>query len=81
MPLEDNLSPANSRMRRYRERQDRGAVVVSLEIDSDRLDTLIDHGFLDEGDIKSRTKISEAVDLILSALADGAAEMDWSKYD
>ncbi len=72
---------AAERMRRYRERRHRGAVVISLEIDSDKLDALVDHGVLAEADAKSRAKVHEAVDLLLFALSDGAIEIDWEKYD
>ncbi len=69
------------RMRRYRERRDRRAVVISLEVDSYKLDALVDHGFLAEADVKSRAKVCEAVDMLLFALSDGAIEIDWEKYD
>ncbi len=72
---------AAERMRRYRERHHRGAVVISLEIDSDKLDALVDHGVLAGADVKSRGKVCDAVDLFLFALSDGAIEIDWEKYD
>jgi len=68
-------------MRRYRERRDRGAVVISLEVDRFTLDALVDHGFLAEADPKSRAKVHEAVDLLLFALSDDAIEIDWEKYE
>ncbi len=81
MPPQDPPSRSAIRMRRYRERRDCGAVVISLEVDSGKLDALVDHGFLAEADVKSRAKIHEAVDLFLFALSDGAIEIDWEKYD
>ncbi len=74
-------SPSTIRMRRYRERRDRGAVVISLEVDSNMLDAWVGHGFLAEADVKSRAKVCEAVDMLLFALSDGAIEIDWGKYD
>ena len=81
MPPQDAPSPAAVRMRRHRERQDRGDVLISLEVDSDVLDALVEQGFLNEAAVKSRAKVCEAVDLLLFAVADGAVEIDWAKYE
>ena len=80
MPTQDALSSSAIRTRRYRERRDRGSVVISLEVDSNQLDALVDHGFLAEGDVTNRAKVSEAVDMLLFALADDAVEIGWEKY-
>ena len=69
-------SSSTIRMCRYRERRDRTAVVISLEVDSDGLDALVEQGFLNEADIKSRVKVRKAVDLLLFALSDGVVEID-----
>ena len=76
MPPQSTPSPSAIRMCRYRERCDRRAVVISLEVDSDGLDTLVEQGFLNEADIKSRVKVRKAVDLLLFALSYGAVEID-----
>ena len=81
MPPQNTPSPSAIRMRRYRERRDRRAVVISLEVDSDTLDALVDHGFLAEADVESRVKVCDAVDILLFALFDGAIEIDREKYD
>ncbi len=81
MPPQTTHSPSAVRTRRYRERRDRGSVVISLEVDSEKLGALVDQGFLAEGDVTNRAKVSEAVDVLLFALADGAVEIDWEKYE
>ncbi len=81
MSTQDALSSSAIRTRRYRERRDRGSVVISLEVDSEKLGGLIDHGFLAEGDITNRAKVADAVDVLLFTLADGAVEIDWGKYE
>ncbi len=81
MSSDATLSPSAFRTRRYRERRERGSVVISLEVDSEKLGALVDQGFLAEADVKSRAKVSEAVDVLLFALADGAVEIDWEKYE
>ncbi len=81
MPTQDALSSSAVRTRRYRDRRDRGSVVISLEVDSEKLGALVDQGFLAEAAVKSRAKVSEAVDVLLFALADGAVEIDWEKYE
>ncbi len=81
MPIENTSSPSAIRTRRYRERRDRGDIVISLEVENYKLRGLIDHGFLAEGDVTNRAKIAEAVDVFLFALADGAVEIDFAKYD
>ena len=80
MPSDITDSPAAIRTRRYRDRRDRGSVVVTLEIEDYKLAALIDHGFLAKADVKSRAKVAEAVDVLLFALADDAVEIDWEKY-
>ena len=80
MPPQNTPSPSAIRMRRYRERRDRRAAVISLEVDSDTLDALVDHGFLAEADVESRAKVHEAVDLLLFILSDDAIEVGWEKY-
>ncbi len=81
MSSDATLSPSAFRTRRYRERRDRGDIVISLEVENYKLRGLIDHGFLAEGDITNRAKVSKAVDVLLFALADGAVEIDFAKYD
>ncbi len=81
MSTQDALSSSAGRTRRYRERRDRGSVVVSLEVEDYKLDALVEHGFLAEGDAKNRAKVAEAVDVLLFALADGAVEIDYEKYE
>ncbi len=81
MPTENNLSPSAIRTRRYRERRDRGSVVISLEVDSEKLDALVEQGFLAEADVRSRAKVSEAVDTLLFGLAEGIVEINWAKHD
>ncbi len=81
MPSDATLSPSAVRTRRYRERRDRGSVVISLEVDSEKLGALVDQGFLAEAAVTNRAKVSEAVDVLLFALADGAVEIDWEKYE
>ncbi len=81
MPSDATLFPSAVRTRRYRERRDRGDIVISLEVENYKLRGLIDHGFLAEGDVRSRAKVAEAVDVLLFALADGAVEIDYAKYD
>ncbi len=81
MSTQDALSSAAIRTRRYRERRDRGSVVISLEVDSDQLEALVYLGLLNEADVTNRAKVSEAVDVLLFALADGAVEIDWEKYE
>ncbi len=81
MPSDITHSPAAIRTRRYRARRDRGSVVISLEVDSEKLGALIDQGFLDKAAVKSRAKVAEAVDVLLFALADSAVEIDWEKYE
>ena len=81
MSTQDALSSSTFRTRRYRERRERGSVVISLEVENYKLRGLIDHGFLAEGDVRSRAKVAEAVDVLLFALADGAVEIDFAKYE
>ena len=81
MPPSTTLSPAAIRTRRYRNRRDRGSVIISLEVENYQLEALINHGFLDEGNVTNRAKVSEAVDGLLHVLADGVIEIDWEKYD
>ena len=81
MPPQTTLSSAAIRTRRYRERRDRGSVVISLEVDSEKLGALVDQGFLAEGDVTNRAKVAEAVDVLLFALADGAVEIDYAKFE
>ena len=81
MSTQDALSSSAIRTRRYRERRDRGSVVVTLEVDSEKLGALVDHGFLAEGDVTNRAKVAEAVDVLLFALAGGAVEIDFAKYE
>ncbi len=81
MPPQTTLSSAAIRTRRYRERRERGDIVISLEVENYKLRGLIDHGFLAEADVKSRAKVADAVDVLLFALADGAVEIDFAKYD
>ena len=81
MPSDPALSPSATRMRRYRERQDRGDVLISLEVDSDNLKALIEHGLLAETDVNNRAKVSKAVDLLLFALAEGMLEIDFENFD
>ncbi len=81
MSTQDALSSSAIRTRRYRERRDRGDIVISLEVENYKLRGLIDHGFLAEGDVKSRAKVADAVDVLLFALADDAVEIDFAKYD
>ncbi len=81
MPPQTTLSSSAIRTRRYRDRRDRGSVVISLEVDSEKLGALVDQGFLAEADVKSRAKVAEAVDVLLFALADGGVEIDWGKYE
>ena len=75
------IFPVAVRMRRHRERSRRGDVLISLEVENYELNTMVDHGFLAEGDAKSRAKVSEAVDLLLFVPADGAIEIDYEIYD
>ena len=77
MPPQTTLSPSAIRTRRYRERRERGAVVISLELDSDKLEALVSLGLLNEADVKSRVKVWEAVDFLLFDLAEGEAEITW----
>lgn len=62
------------RKRRYRERQKRGAVMVPVEVDSDVLEGLRECGCLDAvgaTGTSDRTKVGEAIELLLYALASG----------
>ncbi len=77
MPSDATLSPSAVRTRRYRERRDRGAVVISLEVDSNQLEALVYLGLLNEADVTNRTKVHEAVDFLLFDLAEGGAEITW----
>ena len=81
MPPQTTHSPAAIRARRYRARRDRGSVVISLEVDSEKLGALVDQGFLAEVDVTNRAKVSKAVDVLLFALAEGGVEIDWEKYE
>ncbi len=81
MPSDATHSPSAIRTRRYRDRRDRGDIVISLEVENYKLRGLIDHGFLAEADVKSRAKVADAVDVLLFALADGAVEIDYAKYE
>ncbi len=81
MPPQTTLSPSAVRTRRYRDRRDRGAVVISLEVDSEKLDALVEQGFLNDAAVKSRAKICEAVDTLLFGLAEGIVEINWAKHD
>ncbi len=81
MPIQDALSSSAIRTRRYRERRDRGSVVISLEVDSEKLGALVYLGLLNEAAVTNRAKVAGAVDVLLFALADGAVEIDWAKYE
>ena len=81
MPPQTTLSSSAIRTRRHRDRRDRGSVVISLEVDSEKLGALVDQGFLAGAAVTNRAKVSEAVDVLLFALADGAVEIDFAKYD
>ena len=81
MPSDATLSPSAIRTRRYRERRERGSVVISLEVDSEKLGALVDQDFLAEAAVTNRAKVADAVDVFLFALADGAVEIDYAKYE
>ena len=81
MPPYTAPSPAAVRTRHYRERRERGDIVVPLEVENYKLDALVEHGFLEEGDLKNRAKVGEAVGVLLFFLADGAVELDHGKYE
>ncbi len=81
MSTQDALSSSAARTRRYRERRDRGDIVIYLEVDSEKLGALVDQGFLAEAAVTNRAKVHEAVDVLLFALADGAVEIDFAKYE
>ncbi len=81
MPSDITLSPAAVRTRRYRERREHGDIVISLEVYRDRLEALVEHGLLAERDLKDRAKVSDAVDLLLFALAEGILEIDFENFD
>ncbi len=81
MPPQTTLSSSAARTRRYRDRRARGDIVISIEVENYKLRGLIDHGFLAEGDVTNRAKVAEAVDVLLFALADGAVEIDYAKFE
>ena len=69
------------RSRVYRQRRRQGAVVVSLEVQPYHADTLAEHGFLDPDQAGSRTKVGEAIDMLLFAMIEGDVKVDWSRYE
>ena len=54
-------SPVAERMRRYRRRQKAGVQVISLEVDFETVDALIDGGWLTEDDARDSEKIADAL--------------------
>ncbi len=74
-------SSSAARARRYRQRQREEYVVVQVPVHDESIDALVQHCFLDEAGADDREKIAEAIDLLLSALAYGATEVDYAKYE
>ena len=66
--------------RRYRQRQREGWRVVKLPVHDEYVEALVSHGFLDESDFDDRQKITEAIDLFLFVLGEGAIEIDLDHF-
>ena len=68
------LSPTAARSRRYRLRQRQGTMIVPVEADQDAIDALVDYAFLSETEMGDRAKVTDAIDLLLFMLSQGALE-------
>ncbi len=61
-------SSCAARARRYRRRRRAGTVLVSVEVNSEVLNALLEFGLLgNTADAGNRAKVAEAIELILSA--------------
>ena len=58
--MERALSPAE-RMRRYRERQQRGIQIYFVELDDDDVESLVSEGYLSWVDSDDRKKVGFAI--------------------
>ncbi len=73
------ISPTAARSRRYRLRQRQGTMIVPVEADQDAIDALVNYAFLSETDMGDRAKVTDAIDLLLFMLSQGALE--WTDED
>ncbi len=80
MPTRNATSSAAIRTRRYRDRRDRGAVVINFEVEADHLECLVDQGFLAADEATDRAKVADALGLVLFGLSEGDLEMNWDRY-
>ena len=71
MMTEHAIAPSSSaeRARRYRHRRRHSTVVVPVEVMRNEIEALVEFGLLDEPEVTSRAKISDAVETLLTGLA------------
>lgn len=61
-------SPCAARARRYRRRRRAGTILVSVEVNSEALNALLEFGLLGStADAGNRAKVAEAIEMVLSA--------------
>ncbi len=71
------LSPTATRSRRYRERKRAGITVAPVQVAPEVAEALVATGLLTEADMGDRANLGESIEILLSALADDAVEIDW----
>lgn len=74
-----SLSGAD-RARRYRERQQAGLIVVSVEVAPEDLTALIEYGLLEPQNSADRSEVGEAIETLLCALCESAVDIDSQWY-
>ncbi len=82
MSMTTATSPSSGadRARRYRRRKSEGCVVATVEVGPGDLKALVDNMLLEPGELDDRAAISEAIEVLLFALAEGAAEIDFDRF-
>lgn len=56
------------RVRRFRERQKRNAMLVTIEVPTLQADRMVETGFLEEWDAENPTEIRRAIEKVLAQL-------------
>ena len=70
-------SSCAARARRYRRRRRARTILVSVEVNSEALNTLLEFGLLGStADAGNRAKVAEAIELILLAFTKRAIKID-----